>query len=238
MSKIVVTCLLALVYSAQVFAQTTTNIQTTDLANALKQKYALAQEINDVDAAKDALLQLLAVQPSDTVTLFNLLRIYFETKQYNISYRLSKKYLLQFRSNITLLDFYSRSCELLTKYSEALTGYEKMYLLTDDIYYQYYAANIEYTTRHYDQCLKRIEDGLAKKLPKSVMKVVVTFTIGSAGETQQIDVFAAFNNLKGMLFAKTGRNSEAVLCYKKALEIEPNFVLAQENIHLLPVEIR
>jgi tetratricopeptide (TPR) repeat protein len=198
-----------------------------------EKKYALASEINDTKAVKDALLQLLAIYPSDTSLLYNLLGIYFETKEYDVSYRLSKKYLSEFRNSVTLLDFYAQSCQILHKYIEALSGYEKIYLITDDIYYQYYAANIEYELGNYEDCMKRTEECLKKKLPEGILKVVVTFQIDK-GQTQQIDIFAAFYNMKGMLLAKQGHYSESLSFYAKALEIAPDFTLAQENLRQLP----
>jgi tetratricopeptide (TPR) repeat protein len=230
-------CLYLLFCCGFVFAQQVITNEETSLYTTLKKKYALAIDINDKAVAKDALVQMLAIQPSDTITLYKLLEIYFETKEYDISYQLSKKYLTEYRNNVTLLDFFSQSSELLHKYPEALAGYEKIYLITNDIYYQYYAANAEYIMGNYNDCMKRTEECLKKKLAEGILKVVVTFEIGN-GQTQQVDIFAAFQNMKGMLLTKTGRNSEAIACYKKALELEPNFILAQENMRLLPADIK
>lgn len=201
----------------------------------IRAKYVFAMETKDYDVSKDALMQLLAINSKDSVVLYNLLQLYLDTKKYEACYLLSKRYLEQNRSSVQLLDYYAKTSQALGKYSEAFLGYDKLFTITDDIFYQYYAANMEYMLGRYSECLNRVNDCIDNRSKYSAQRVLITFELGN-GVEKAIDVYAAFFNLKGVLLLQSDNKQEAANFFNKALEIMPDFPLAQQNLSALQSE--
>jgi tetratricopeptide (TPR) repeat protein len=192
----------------------------------LRLAYALAIEIKDVKSAEFCMLQIVASVPEDTVEVLKLLGLYFGHQNYESVYLLSKKYTDKYRMNAKFLDFYAKSAELLGKNTEALMGYDKLYLLTNDSYYGYLAANAEYFLGRQKECLEHTQTLLTNK---DLRNTFVTFDLGE-GKTQDIVIEAALNNLKGVVLKELGRKSESESAFKQALKVVPDFIIASENL--------
>jgi len=192
----------------------------------LRLTYALAIEIKDVKSAEFCLLQIVATAPEDTTEVIKLLGLYFGHQNYESVYLLSKKYIDKYRMSAKLLDFYAKSAELLGKNTEALMGYDKLYLLTNDSYYGYLAANAEYFLGRQRECLEHTQTLLTNK---DLRNTFVTFDLGE-GKTQDIVIEAALNNLKGVVLKELGRKSDAEQAFKQALKVVPDFIIASENL--------
>jgi len=52
----------------------------------------------------------------------------------------------------------------------------------------------------------------------------------SQTETQEIGMKAAALNLKGMVYLDQGSKAEAKTAFEEAIQLEPNFNLAKENL--------
>ncbi len=52
----------------------------------------------------------------------------------------------------------------------------------------------------------------------------------SQTETQEVGMKAAALNLKGMIYLDQGSKAEAKTAFEEAIQLEPNFSLAKENL--------
>lgn len=226
-------CLFSLLLSASIisFAQTKKELSKEDVKaiERLRLGYALAINIKDAESAIFSMIQIVAIAPDDTSDVFKLLGLYFEQRNYESVYLLSKKYIDKYRMSAKFLDFYAKSSELLGKNTEALIGYDKLYLLTNDSYYGYLAANAEYFLGRQKECLEHTQTLLTNK---DLRNTFVTFDLGE-GKTQDVVIEAALNNLKGVVLKELGRKSEAEVAFKQALKVVPDFVIASENLKRL-----
>lgn len=197
-----------------------------ELFNLFSNSYSIGIEINDIQIQENALINILAIDRNDTVNLYKLLDFYFVNNLYNKSYLLSKKYLEQNKNNINLLDYFSKSAEMIDRFGDAKIGYQKLYLFTDDTYYAYLLANCEYMLGNYKECLRQIGE---LERNDDTKKRYISFVVDE-NKNQDIVVFAAIYYLKGLTLQKNGNNDAASIAFKKAVEIQPDFELALKNI--------
>jgi tetratricopeptide (TPR) repeat protein len=127
--------------------------------------------------------------------------------------------------SIGSLEIAAFSLEQLGALDRALPHFERLFLLTGDNFSLYKSAFIQYNLKKYQEALNSVN--MLSKNTKPDDKI--GFPI-SQTETQEIGMKAAALNLKGMIYLDQGSKAEAKLAFEEAIQLEPNFNLAKENL--------
>jgi tetratricopeptide (TPR) repeat protein len=194
--------------------------------------YALGTEINDNNLRQTALANLLSYNANDTFTLFRLVQVYFNNKAYLQAFLLAKKYLNDYRDNLTLLDYYSKSAELLGKFGDAVTGYKKLYILTDDVYYGYLNASALSTLGKYGASSNAAQEVISRFGQLNNKYAIVTFG-GGNDQSQKVPIKAALFELIGVNFLFVKDRDKAKEALSSALKEFPDFQEAKANLALI-----
>jgi tetratricopeptide (TPR) repeat protein len=202
------------------------SLSLTQLKNVFQNSYSIGLEISDNTIKENALINILALDVTDTISVYNLLDFYFKNNSYLKSFLLSKKYLEDNRYNIKLLDYNAKSAEMIDRYADAKAGYQKLYIFTSDTYYAYLDAYAEYMLGNFESSLLKVyqlENNSDTKIR------YVSFSLDD-DKSQDIVVYAAIYYLKGLILEKLNKSDESQLSFQKAIEIQPDFISARNQI--------
>ena len=201
-------------------------VQNNQLYKLFQMKYVFGMKYNDEEIAKDALYSMIAMDPNDDSLKMRLCYYYFEQKQYASSLFVSSDLLARRPDNIDALRINGFSYENLGVRDKAIEAYETLYLQTNEIGVLYQVAILQFEFERYTECKTNldiiIKDPQAKALKLNFAK--------NETEQQEITLEAASYNVKGMIEKQQGNNAEAKKQFDKALEIDPEFMLATQNL--------
>lgn len=201
-------------------------------ALALKKKvYRNALALGDLNVAKYAVHEIIAMSPEDTPWKDSLAIIYFQMQGYAPAYQLANNILGKQPDNITMKEVKAGSLNAMGLGKEALKEYEELYPKTQSIDHLYQIANLQYHLKRMGECAETVVAVLQH--PDAKTKKTNVF----AGETTQSILFAAAaTNIQGMLLYSLGKKEEAKAAFTKALELSPEFLLAKGNLEALAKE--
>jgi tetratricopeptide (TPR) repeat protein len=201
-------------------------IQNTQLYKLFQMKYVFGMKYNDGEVAKDALYSMIAMDPNDDSLKMSLCYYYFDQNQFASSLFVSRDLLARFPDNIDALKINAMSLENMGARDKAIEAYETLYLKTNDIGVLYQVALMQFEMERYAECSTNldiiIKNPQAKTLKLSFNK--------SEKEQQEVSLEAASYNMKGMLENQQGNKEEAKKNLQKAIELEPEFTLASQNL--------
>lgn len=201
-------------------------IQDTQLYKLYQMKYVFGRKYNDGQVMKDALYSMIAMDPNDDSLKLNLCYYYFESNQYASSLFISMDLLTRYPDHEAALRINAMSYENMGVRDKAIDAYESLYLKTNEITVLYQAALLQFELERFAECNASldiiIKDPQAKALKLNFAK--------DEREQQEISLAAASYNMKGMLQKQQGNKEEAKSQFNKALELEPEFVLAKQNL--------
>jgi tetratricopeptide (TPR) repeat protein len=127
--------------------------------------------------------------------------------------------------NIGALEIAAYSLEQVGALDRALPHYESLHLLTGDNFSLYKSAFLQYSLKRYEEALN--STNMLIKNAKADEKIGFP---KSQTETQEVSIKAAALNLKGMIYLDQGSKSEATSAFQEAIELDPAFDLAKENL--------
>ncbi|RZS98223.1 tetratricopeptide repeat protein [Cecembia calidifontis] len=188
--------------------------------------YQLAMRYNDLPAARIKLMELIERNPTNNRYPELLATLYFEAGQYASAAVASLDLLERNDQSITGLEIAAYSLEQLGALDRALPHFERHYLLTGTLFSLYKSAYLQYSLNREEEALNSVN--MLIKDRKSTEEMVGFPT--SSNETQEVNMKAAALNLKGMIYMGQKNKVEAVEAFRQALELVPNFELAQENL--------
>jgi tetratricopeptide (TPR) repeat protein len=230
--KHVLSLLILVIFASTSFAQTTDSVapkldpNTKKVLNIQDQSaYQLAMRYNDFQAAKDKLFSLIIRNPEDLRYPELLGSLYFENEMATSAALVALDILQVNEKSIGSLEIAAFSLEQLGALDRALPHFERLFLLTGDNFSLYKSAFIQYNLKKYQEALNSVN--MLSKNTKPDDKI--GFPI-SQTETQEIGMKAAALNLKGMIYLDQGSKAEAKLAFEEAIQLEPNFNLAKENL--------
>lgn len=201
-------------------------IQKTQLYKLFQMKYVFGMKYNDGEVAKDALYSMIAMDPNDDSLKMSLCYYYFDQNQFASSLFVSRDLLARYPDNIDALKINAMSLENMGARDKAIEAYETLYLKSNDVGVLYQVALMQFEMERYAECGTNldiiIKNPLAKTLKLSFNK--------SEKEVQEVSLEAACYNMKGMLEQQQGNKEEAKKNLQKALELEPDFTLASQNL--------
>ena len=230
--KHVLSLLILVFFSSISFAQITDSVppkldpNTKRVLNIQDQSaYQLAMRYNDFQAAKDKLFSLIIRNPEDLRYPELLGSLYFDNGLSTSAALVALDILQVNDKSIGSLEIAAFSLEQLGALDRALPHYERLYLLTGDNFSLYKSAFIQYDLKKYQEAMNSINMLSKNVKPEDKIGFPVSQT-----ETQEIGMKAAALNLKGMIYLDQGSKAEAKTAFEEAIQLEPNFNLAKENL--------
>ena len=202
------------------------SVKDTQLYKHYQMKYVFGMKYNDSDVAKNALYSMIAMDPNDDSLKMVLCYYYFDQNQFASSLFVSADLLSRYPDNVDALRINALSFENMGVRDKAISAYESLYLKTNDVGVLYQVALLQFELSRYSECQTNldiiIKDPQAKAIKLNFAK--------NEKEQQEVSLEAACYNMKGMLSKQQGNKEDAKTQLQKALELEPEFTLASQNL--------
>jgi len=196
-----------------------------DVKTFYTDNYQRAMRYNDRAEAKSALYKLVALEPQNDSLLVNLAYMYLEVRQYASSVLICMDALAINPENTGALEIIAVSYENLGLKDKALDNFEKLYLETDDFQTLYRMAFLQYDLEKYLQCSTNID--ILMQAPQAA-EATASYTFEE--EEKEFPIKVALINLKGLVNLAQGNNDLAKQNFEEALQLAPDFILAQQNL--------
>jgi tetratricopeptide (TPR) repeat protein len=228
MKKYALPLVIMLFSGAASYAQgTVEESETTKKRNESDQRiYQLALRYNDVQVARTKLFDLIERNPTNSRYMELLASLYFETSQYG-SAAISAMDALELNDkSVASLEVAAYSLEQIGALDRALPYFERLFLLTDDVFSLYKTAYMQYSLKRYEESLNSI-NMLVKHNKATEEKLGFNL---DENQTQEVSVKAAAFNLRGLIYLDQGSKVDAKKAFQQALELSPDFDLAKQNI--------
>ena len=191
--------------------------------------YRSATKYSDYQAATNALYSLIAIEPQNDSLRFNLAYLYYEAQRYP-SAVLAARDVLQLNPNHTgALEVSAYCYETLGIPDQALSHFEKLYIITENVETLYKMAFLQFDLKRFAESQTNVDILLDKP---EVDQIEMTFNV-SEEETQEFTLRVAVLNLKGLVLQEMGDVAGAKKAYNDALAIAPNFTFAKQNLDKL-----
>jgi tetratricopeptide (TPR) repeat protein len=123
------------------------------------------------------------------------------------------------------LEIAAYSLEQVGAIDRALPHFESLHLLTGDNFSLYKSGFLQYQLKRYDEAMNSANMLIKNAKPDEKIGFPKSQT-----ETIEVGMKAAALNLKGMIYLDKGSKTEAKTAFQEAVQLEPNFELAKENL--------
>lgn len=207
---------------------TSQNDKTEDI-RIEKEVLESARQIGDPAVAVNSLFRLIALEGVNSTYKDTLAYIYFTGRKYGPTFMMTTQVLQRDQNHIEMLEMNGVSLDALGAFEKAAEVYEKLLEKSKSNFYGYTLANLYYKMNKYDEAYTVIKN---VETLNDEGKYKVTFEINQ-NHTQQVDLIAAIPYLKGLIEIQLKNNQGAKLSFAKAVKIQPDFILAQENLEAL-----
>ena len=201
-------------------------IQNTQLYKHYQMKYVFGNKYNDGEVSKDALYSMIAMDPNDDSLKMNLCYYYFDQNQFASSLFVSLDLISRHPNHTDALRINALSYENMGVRDKAIDAYESLYLNTNEIGVLYQLSLLQFELERFNECKTNLD--ILIKDPQS--KALKLNFAKNETEQQEITLAAAAYNVKGMIEKKLGNKAEAIQYLEKALELDPEFTLATQNL--------
>lgn len=188
--------------------------------------YRTATKYSDYQAATNALYSLIAIEPQNDSLRFNLAYLYFDGQKYPQAVLAARDVLQLNPNHAGALEISAYAYETLGIPDQALSHFEKLYMITDNVETLYKMAFIQYDLKRYAESNTNVDILLDKP---EIDNVKMTFNV-SQDETKEYSLRVAVLNLKGLVLQEMGDTAGAKKAYNDALALAPDFVFAKENL--------
>ena len=189
-------------------------------------KYSLAVKWNDLEAAKDALYDLIIENQGNDSIIYELAVYYYQNQKYPSAVLVSQELLKRNPKNTAALEIAAVGYESLGVPDRSLQYYESLFLLQNNPAVLYKMAFLQYRLKRYKESVTSADILMADK-STDTLKV----NYGDANGTQkEYPMKVALLNLKGLLAQEQGDKIAAKKFYDQALVQAPDFAPAKENI--------
>lgn len=187
--------------------------------------YNLGLKYNDINIARAAIYNLIAIDPTDASLLDSLAYMYYEYQQYTSCLLVSLDILKGNPDHLAALEMSGVSYEQLGLKDKALVAYESIYLRNNSVYTLYKVAVIQLDLGRHGESITNAGILLDKEETKETK---VSFNTDNG--QQQVSLEAAVYNLKGLIELSQENKEAARTSFNEALRIEPEFAMAKNNL--------
>jgi tetratricopeptide (TPR) repeat protein len=202
---------------------------TTDRRAILERMYALGFRYYDLPVSQMALYEMIAADLNNVALRDSLALLYYNMGKYGSAVAVASDVLSVEKNNLAMLEVRALSNENIQFFDQALTDYEKLYLLSPNPYTLYKMAGLQYSLKRNEQCKTNIDILLNDKEVDSVKVPVAINQV----QQQEVSLRAATLNLRGVLNKDLGNKAVAQKSFAEALKIQPDFKAAKANLDAL-----
>ncbi|MEM7548665.1 MAG: hypothetical protein AAF363_03265 [Bacteroidota bacterium] len=201
-------------------------IENEELYNHYKTVFSRATKYNDAAVARDAVINMMVLNPTSFGLADTLASLYFDAQQYPSTILVSNDILASNPGYAPILELRALSYEQLGLKARALPDYESLYLKNNNVYTLYKISTIQGDLGRNNEALTNLDIIIANE--KSMEEKLVFGT--SDKKQQEIPIKAAAYNIKGLIYQALDNMEEAKNSYNKALEVSPEFELVKNNL--------
>lgn len=191
--------------------------------------YQVARNLEDLEAAKNALLDILVEVPKNDSILFELSGLYYQMQQFPSAAITASEVLKSMPGNLAMLEVAAVSFEKVGMKAEAVKYYEKIYLKTNDFGILYKVALFQFDLQRYGETIANMD--ILIGLPEASEQKLPALAI--EGVQKEFPLKVVLLNLKGMALRDQGKKEEARAVFQEALDIAPEYASAKENLDSL-----
>jgi len=185
-----------------------------------------ALKYNDENIAINSMYNIIAKEGETSVYKDSLAYLYFRGRNFTSCFMVCTDILSIDGNKQNILEMQAVSLESLGALDKAAQLYAKLVMKSNNNFHAYKLANLYFSSKKFDEAARAIKKALELKDNGSVK---VTYAINKS-YNQQVSLLAAISNLKGLIEFEQGKNELAKSSFQKAVEIQPDFVLAKENL--------
>ena len=201
-------------------------LQNSQFYKHYQMQYIFGRKYNDGDVMKNSLYALIALDPNDDSLKVNLAYYYIENNQYPSSLFVTADILSRNSNNREALRINAISYENMGLRDKAISQYESLYLLSNDLLVLYQIAMLQYELSRPTECNTNL-DIIIKNPQAKTLKLNFPKT---EREQQAVTLEAGSYYLKGMVELERGNKAEAKKQFEKALEVQSDFEEVKRKI--------
>lgn len=207
--------------------------KTSPALEAHKKVYKMAQANGDALVAVNSLYYIIAEEGEKSTYKDTLAITYFTTGAYEQCARVAGDILQHHpldSGKLPMLEILALSQTSLGQTKEAIASFEKLLPKTQQMLHAYRLAELQF---NYQRIAEALQSILLAETLKNNMQSPVSIDMGE-GKVQPVRLEAAVQNLKGYILLQhyPAEKAQAIAAFKKALEFQPDFVLAKNNLDL------
>ncbi len=199
-----------------------------------KKVYIMALQNGDAAVALNSLYFIIAEEGNKSPYKDSLAFLYFDMGSFAQCERVAAEIVkdnadsIENKQKLTMLEILALSQASLGKTKAAISSFERLLSKTNEMYHAYRLAELQFNYKRIGEAFQSIS--LAETLSNS-MQTPVRIDMGNK-QIQEVKLEAAIQNLKGYIILQEypDRKAEAIAAFTKALKIQPEFVLAKNNL--------
>ena len=191
-----------------------------------KQIVKMAKNYGDPNVATSSMYKLIALEGANSTYKDSLAYVYFSARRYAPCFMMASEVLERDPNHKEMLELKAISLESLGAYAKAAEAYKQLFAKTNNNFHGYNLAKLLYSTKKYEEAYKTFQK--IEKL-NDTGKYKVTFSINQ-NHNQQVELLAAIYYLKGLTAKELNKIPEAKASFEKAYKIQPDFILAKDQL--------
>ena len=191
--------------------------------------YAIATKYGDYDMAKTALYNMLIAYPGNDSLLYTLSYLYFQAEKYAPAVLSAQDLVARNPNHLGALEISGACYEALGLKDKSIAAYETLYLKSSDYQTLYKIAFLQFDMDRLKESMTNADILLEKPESDSLS---VNYAVNNS-QQKEYPIKVALYNLKGLISQKSGNTDAAKEYYQQALDLAPDFALAQENMDAL-----
>jgi len=190
--------------------------------------YTQAMKRGDYFGASNALLYWMDAAPSRTDLLDSLTLCYVNSNRIPQAIETGREVIRKKPDNYPMREVMAQCYESAGRLSEARAEYAFLYDKLKKTIFLYKIATLLYYMKDAANCQLTLAM-LESQPAASEEKVVLTYDDGT-NSSQSVSVLAASLNMRGAILLEAGKNAEAAVLFEQALQAEPEFRIARQNL--------
>lgn len=191
---------------------------------------SLAIKMGDYQTAIVFSYKALAEDPNNLNELTNLAKLYYKSGQFELAINTCDQIIQNDSLSVVGMELAAMSFKNLKNFNAASQLYIEMHKRFSNPKYLYDLASIQFENKKYDDCLKTIS--AIVNTEASIKQSIGMTRQNAMGQliNEEINLVAASLNMAGFVALQQENLKDAEAYFQKALQIQPSFVLAENNL--------
>jgi tetratricopeptide (TPR) repeat protein len=217
--------LLALVF----FVAIVGSIQSQNGVELEKVKITQALAYGDKNVAISKMYDIIALQGVTSVYKDSLAYLYFNNREYLSCFLVTNDVLERKPANIEILEMNTVSLESIGAKAKAAEGYDKLLSKSNRAYHAYKLAGLYLEINKLEEAYAAIKKANTLAIEENIS---ISFKV-NASYNQDVKLKPAIAYLEGIIAVQLKKNTEAIIAFKRAVQLYPEFVLAKTQLSSL-----